>query len=151
MVQDLAVVPLIIFLPELGNVSEGFLELGTAVARVAIFAAGMAFFGAGLPVAYGQDQELEVARVVPDLVGGVGLGVGNGTYPFGLSFALGAFVSGMVLSRSDYSHQAFADIWLLRDVFAMLFFVSVEMLYRPGVFVGASGEHSSDRRAGFRG
>src|SRR3712207_1960186 len=50
---------------------------------------------------------------------------------FGLSFAFGAFVAGMVLSQSDYSHQALADVGPLRDVFAMLFFVSVGMLLDP--------------------
>ena len=61
----------------------------------------------------------------------IGLGIGYGTYQFGLSFAFGAFVAGMVLSQSDYSHQALADIGPLRDVFAMLFFVSVGMLIQP--------------------
>jgi CPA2 family monovalent cation:H+ antiporter-2 len=46
-----------------------------------------------------------------------GLGVGYATYLFGLSFAFGAFVAGMILSESDYSHQALSDIIPLRDIF----------------------------------
>ena len=61
----------------------------------------------------------------------IGLGVGYATYLFGLSFAFGAFVAGIVLSESDYGHQALSDIIPLRDVFGLLFFVSVGMLLDP--------------------
>ena len=130
--QDLAVVPLIILLPELGNIGAGLSELGFAAVRAALFIAGMVFFGARVfpwlmaRIAALNSRELFLISVVA-----IGLGVGYGTYLFGLSFAFGAFVAGMVLSRSDYSHQALADIGPLRDVFAMLFFVSVGMLINP--------------------
>ena len=61
----------------------------------------------------------------------MGLGVGYGTYLFGLSFAFGAFVAGMVLSESDYGYQALSDIIPLRDIFSLLFFTSVGMLLDP--------------------
>src|SRR5918997_2309774 len=61
----------------------------------------------------------------------LGIGIGYVSYLVGLSFAFGAFVAGMVLSESDYSHQALSDIVPLRDVFSMLFFVSVGMLLDP--------------------
>ncbi len=131
-VQDIAVVPLLILLPELGNVGEGLSELGVAALEAALFIAGMALFGTRIfpwlmaRVASWNSRELFLISVVA-----VGLGVGYGTYLFGLSFAFGAFVAGMVLSQSDYSHQALADIGPLRDVFAMLFFVSVGMLLDP--------------------
>ncbi|MDQ4082881.1 MAG: cation:proton antiporter [Actinomycetota bacterium] len=131
-VQDIAVVPLLILLPELGNVGEGLSELGVAALEAALFVAGMALFGTRIfpwlmaRVASWNSRELFLISVVA-----VGLGVGYGTYLFGLSFAFGAFVAGMVLSQSDYSHQALADIGPLRDVFAMLFFVSVGMLLDP--------------------
>src|SRR5215216_2389291 len=131
-VQDLAVVPLIILLPALGNIGEGLNKLGVAVLQAAVFVAGMALFGARIfpwlmaRIASWNSRELFLISVVA-----IGLGVGYGTYLFGLSFAFGAFVAGMVLSRSDYSHQALADISPLRDVFAMLFFVSVGMLIDP--------------------
>ncbi|MGP1674297.1 MAG: cation:proton antiporter [Candidatus Limnocylindrales bacterium] len=50
---------------------------------------------------------------------------------FGVSFALGAFLAGLVVSESDMSHQAAADALPLRDAFAVLFFVSVGMLLDP--------------------
>ena len=131
-VQDIAVVPLLILLPELENVGEGLPELGIAAIQATLFIAGMAIFGTRVfpwlmaRVASWNSRELFLISVVA-----VGLGVGYGTYLFGLSFAFGAFVAGVVLSQSDYSHQALADIAPLRDVFAMLFFVSVGMLLDP--------------------
>lgn len=131
-VQDLAVVPLIIILPELGNLGQGLSEVGVAVLRAGAFLAVMVVFGRRvLPwlmarVAAWNSRELFLISVVA-----IGLGVGYATYLFGLSFAFGAFVAGVVLSQSDYSHQALADVEPLRDVFAMLFFVSVGMLLDP--------------------
>lgn len=131
-VQDLAVVPLIILLPELNNVGQGLTEVGIAVLEAGLFIAGMAVFGTRVfpwfmaRIANWNSRELFLLAVVA-----IGLGVGYATYLFGLSFAFGAFVAGMVLSQSDYSYQALADIGPLRDIFAMLFFVSVGMLLEP--------------------
>jgi CPA2 family monovalent cation:H+ antiporter-2 len=61
----------------------------------------------------------------------IGLGIGYATHLVGLSFALGAFVAGMVLSESDFGHQALSDIIPLRDLFGLLFFASVGMLFDP--------------------
>jgi K+:H+ antiporter len=54
---------------------------------------------------------------------------------FGVSFALGAFFAGVVLSESDFSHQAAADSLPLKDAFAVLLFVSVGMLFDPTIVV----------------
>ena len=54
---------------------------------------------------------------------------------FGVSFALGAFFAGMVLSESELSHKAAANALPLQDAFAVLFFVSVGMLFDPAVLV----------------
>ena len=54
---------------------------------------------------------------------------------FGLSLALGAFVAGIIVSESDLSHQAAAEIIPFRDLFAVLFFVSVGMLVDPAALV----------------
>ena len=131
-VQDLAVVPLIILLPVLGNITEGLSRLAEAALQAAVFVVIMALFGVRVfpwlmaRIASWNSRELFLISVAA-----IGLGIGYGTYLFGLSFAFGAFVAGMVLSRSEYSHQALADIGPLRDVFAMLFFVSVGMLLDP--------------------
>ncbi len=131
-VQDLAIVVLLTVLPVLENVKEGLPELGLAVLKAAAFIAAMLLFGSRvLPLllarlaAWGS-RELFLVSVVA-----IGVGVGYATYLVGLSFAFGAFVAGMVLSQSDYSHQALAEVEPLRDVFAMIFFVSVGLLIDP--------------------
>jgi monovalent cation:H+ antiporter-2, CPA2 family len=54
---------------------------------------------------------------------------------FGVSFALGAFFAGMVMRESEFSHRAAEESLPLRDAFAVLFFVSVGMLFDPMVLV----------------
>lgn len=54
---------------------------------------------------------------------------------FGVSFALGAFFAGMIMRESSFSHRAAEDSLPLRDAFAVLFFVSVGMLFNPAVLV----------------
>ena len=131
-VQDLAVIPLMIVLPALGNLESGLPTLGWAVLRAGLFLLAMVVGGTRVipfilkRVAAWNSRELFLIAVMA-----LGLGIGYATYLVGLSFAFGAFVAGMVLSESDYSHQALSDIVPLRDVFGMLFFVSVGMLLNP--------------------
>ena len=56
-------------------------------------------------------------------------------YVFDASFALGAFLGGMVVGKSKVSHQAAAELIPLRDAFAVLFFLSVGMLFRPSFLI----------------
>ena len=121
-VQDLAVVPLMIILPQINNPKTGLPLLGLAALKAVVFLAMMIFLGTRvLPwvmtrVARWNSRELFVLAVTS-----IGLGVGYVTYLFGLSFAFGAFIAGMVLSESDYSYQALSDIIPLRDIFGLLF------------------------------
>jgi CPA2 family monovalent cation:H+ antiporter-2 len=132
-VQDLAVVPMMIILPQLNSPETGLPLLGLAALRAVIFLAAMVFLGTRvIPrlmkyIAGWNSRELFLLAVTA-----IGLGIGYATYLFGLSFAFGAFVAGMVLSESDYGHQALSDIIPVRDLFALLFFVSVGMLFDPG-------------------
>ena len=131
-VQDLAVVPLMIILPQLQNPEAGLPLLGLAALKSAGFLIVMIFIGTRvIPnimayIAKWNSRELFLLAVTA-----IGLGVGYATYLFGLSFAFGAFVAGMVLSESEYSHQALSEIIPLRDLFSLLFFVSVGMLLDP--------------------
>src|SRR4051794_357920 len=68
------------------------------------------------------------------LVVALGLAVGSALL-FGVSMALGAFLAGMVVGRSEFSLRAAADALPMRDAFAVLFFVSVGMLLDPGALV----------------
>ncbi|NUB46690.1 cation:proton antiporter [Fertoebacter nigrum] len=68
----------------------------------------------------------------------IALGVAYGSSAmFGVSFALGAFFAGMVMAGSTLSQQAMRETLPLRDAFAVLFFVSVGMLFNPAVLIAA--------------
>ena len=64
----------------------------------------------------------------------LGIAVGAASL-FGVSFALGAFFAGVVISESDLSQRAASDALPLQDAFAVLFFVSVGMLFDPSILV----------------
>jgi CPA2 family monovalent cation:H+ antiporter-2 len=131
-IQDLAVVPLMIILPQLNNPATGLGNLGFAVIKATVFLVAMFFLGTRLlpyllkTIARLGSRELFILAITA-----IGLGVGYATYLVGLSFAFGAFIAGMVLSESDYGHQALSDIVPLRDLFGLLFFASVGMLLDP--------------------
>src|SRR5262249_4362744 len=131
-VQDLAVIPMLIVLPRLNNSGR----LGSSLPGSVLLAAGMllSVFFIGtlfLPrllnavVSWGS-RELFLVTVVT-----IGVGIGYAAYTAGLSFPLGAFVAGIVLSSSEFSHQALSDVVPLRDIFGLLFFVTVGMLFDP--------------------
>ena len=131
-VQDLAVVPMLIALPRLGDLDRALPTLGLALVEAALFLGAMYFVGTRLMpfvlkriVRWGS-RELFLISVVA-----LGVGIGYGTYLFGLSFAFGSFVAGMVLGESEFSHQALGEIIPLRDVFGLVFFASAGMLLDP--------------------
>ncbi len=136
-VQDLAVVPMMIILPQLNNPSVGLPALGLAALKAGGFLTGMVLLGTRLlprlltHIARFGSRELFLLAITA-----IGLGVGYLTHLAGLSFAFGAFVAGMVLSESDYGHQALSDIIPLRDLFGLLFFSSVGMLFDPAFLFG---------------
>ncbi len=131
-VQDLAIIPLMLILPQLNDLQAGLPSLAGAVVKAFIFIAGMVFIGTRIMpalvriIAQWNSRELFLLVITA-----IGLGIGYVTFLFGLSFAFGAFVAGIVLSESDYSHQALGDITPLRDLFGLVFFVSVGMLLDP--------------------
>jgi CPA2 family monovalent cation:H+ antiporter-2 len=131
-VQDLAVVPLMILLPQISTPAAGLPAIGAALLKSALFLTIMLFIGSRLlPRLLGQIARWNSRELFVLTITAIGLGVGYATYKLGLSFALGAFVAGMVLSESDYGHQALSDIIPLRDLFGLLFFTSVGMLLDP--------------------
>lgn len=140
-IQDLAVIPMMIILPQLSNPKAGLPLLTMAIVKSVIFSVSMFYLGRKLLpyflklVAQLNSKELFILSITA-----IGLGIGYVTYLFGLSFAFGAFVAGMVLSESDYGHQALSDIIPLRDIFGLLFFTSVGMLLDPAFLLNNWGQ-----------
>ncbi|MDZ7696303.1 MAG: cation:proton antiporter [Deltaproteobacteria bacterium] len=131
-VQDLAVVPMMIILPQLNNPAVGIPALGFAALKAGAFIVGMVLLGTRLlPRLMAHIAKLGSRELFLLAITAIGLGIGYFTHMMGLSFAFGAFVAGMVLSESDYGHQALSDIIPLRDLFGLLFFTSVGMLFDP--------------------
>lgn len=139
--QDLALVPLLVALPLLegpeGNVVLALLRsLGIAAAVLAgVVILGVRLVPAVLErVAATNSRELFLLAVIV-----IALGTAVATQQAGLSLALGAFLAGLVVSESDFSHQVLADIIPLREAFATLFFVSIGMLLDGGYVVDHLG------------
>ncbi|MBL8120500.1 MAG: cation:proton antiporter, partial [Anaerolineae bacterium] len=135
--EDLATVGILVLMPVLlGQTTGNALEnIVVAVLKTAVFVAIMLFLGARvLPwlltqIAHTQSRELFILAVVA-----LALGTAFGAAEFfGVSLALGAFLAGVIISESDISHQVGAEIIPFRDIFSVLFFVSVGMLVDPAV------------------
>jgi len=131
-IQDLAVVPMLIILPQLSAPGAGLPALAVSALKAAIFLAIVIVLGTRImprimkTIADWNSRELFLIATTA-----IGLGIGYGTYLFGLSFAFGAYAAGMLLSESEYGYQALSDIIPLRDVFSLIFFTSIGMLLDP--------------------
>jgi len=128
--QDLIVVPMMLILPLLGDViresPESILRLVAeeiGVILLIVVAAKWLVPWALLRVTQTRSRELFLLAIVM-----IGLAVAWLTQTAGLSLALGAFMAGLVISESEYSHQALGNILPFRDVFTGFFFVSIGML-----------------------
>ncbi|WP_020650393.1 YbaL family putative K(+) efflux transporter [Solimonas variicoloris] len=149
-VEDLAMVLALVLIPALaeafgaaGGASVGAgaiaATLAITIGKVMAFVAVMLIGGRRLIprildwVARTGSRELFTLSVLA-----VALGVALGAaYLFDVSFALGAFFAGMILAESPLSHRAAEESLPLRDAFAVLFFVSVGMLFDPSIVLRA--------------
>jgi CPA2 family monovalent cation:H+ antiporter-2 len=137
-VQDIGTVVLVVLLATLASDSGDnlALEVAKAVGLAALFLALVVPAGIYLLprffdlVAKLGNQEIFVLSAVS-----IALGVAFLATLFGVSIALGAFVGGMLVGRSDLSHEVLQQVRPLRDIFAALFFVSVGMLVDPELLV----------------
>jgi monovalent cation:H+ antiporter-2, CPA2 family len=137
LVEDLAVVVLIVLIPALGALQG---ERLVAIAKALVTAAVIL-----VPFFYLTRRILppilaRVARTRSDelflLVAlAVGLGAAALTQTAGLSLALGAFLAGLLINESDYAHEMLARLLSLRDAFTALFFVTLGVLIDPRVVV----------------
>ncbi|GAC1043555.1 cation:proton antiporter domain-containing protein [Rhizobium sp. No.120] len=149
-VEDLAMVLALVLLPAFASVLGGhadagghaasgsiWLTIGMTLLKVAAFAAVAVFIGPRVvpwlltSVARTGSRELFTLSVLA-----IALGIAFGAAEiFGVSFALGAFFAGLVMSESHLSHRAAADSLPLQNAFSVLFFVSVGMLFDPSVLI----------------
>jgi CPA2 family monovalent cation:H+ antiporter-2 len=128
--QDLAVVPMILLAPILVSQNEGALTsilitLGKSVAVVGCIVAAAWYAVPKLleHIVRSRSRELFLLTIIV-----MCLGIAWLTSLGGLSLALGAFIAGLVISESEYSHQAIAEVLPFRDSFNSLFFVSIGIL-----------------------
>ncbi len=146
-VEDLFTVIALVFLPVMAAgepTSLGSLAATIAVtfAKVTLLVVGTVFIGARVvPWALVQVSRTGSRELFTLSVLAVAFGVAFGSAEvFGVSMALGAFLGGLVVGESELSHRAAEEALPLRDAFAVLFFVSVGMLFDPSLLTQAPGE-----------
>ncbi len=134
--QDLCIVPLMLLTPLLGGGGDGIRGM-LIIGAKAIAVILAAHYGARflVPWIFSQvvrtrSRELFILTIIF-----IGLGTAYLTALAGLSLALGAFIAGLAISESEYSHQALGDIIPFREAFISLFFISVGMLLNPAILL----------------
>ena len=128
--QDLAVVPMMLLTPILASQTESswgsiLYTLGKSVVVVGLVIAAARYLVPKLleHIVRSRSRELFLLTIIV-----LCLGIAWLTSLGGLSLALGAFIAGLVISESEYSHQAMAEVLPFRDSFNSLFFVSIGIL-----------------------
>jgi monovalent cation:H+ antiporter-2, CPA2 family len=147
-VEDLAMVLALVLLPALAEVlgaqsgagiggTQLALNLAMTLLKVAAFAVMAVYLGPKVVpwlltlIARTGSRELFTLSVLA-----LALGIAFGSAEvFGVSFALGAFFAGVVMSESNLSHRAAADSLPLQNAFSVLFFISVGMLFDPSILL----------------
>ena len=143
--QDLIVVPMVLITPFLGGTGGDMTDLLIVLAKAGLFI-GLAVAAARwlVPrllhvIAATRKREIFVLTIVL-----LCFGMAVASAQVGLSMALGAFIAGLILSESEYRHQALGEVLPLREVFNSLFFVSIGMLLdlrtvidHPALILGA--------------
>ncbi|TCM70798.1 Kef-type potassium/proton antiporter (CPA2 family) [Acinetobacter calcoaceticus] len=149
LVEDLVMVLVLVLLPAVavllgGNAPEGqasdqsiWLTLLYTLLKVAGFIAFMLIVGKRLiPLIMQYVARLGSRELFTLTVVAAAVSIAYGSYAiFGVSMALGAFFAGMVVKESDFSHRAEEETLPLREIFTILFFVSVGMLFDPSIII----------------
>ncbi len=146
-VEDLITVLVLVLLPPLASLLGGtalgnesvsiWQTIGLTLLQVAAFIVIMLGIGKRLlpwmlwHIAKTGSRELFTLAVIS---AAIGIAYGASAL-FNVSFALGAFFAGMVMRESEFSHRAAQESLPLRDAFAVLFFVSVGMLFQPSILI----------------
>lgn len=142
LVQDLAVIPIMVILPVLGNFNGNWVSVmvvslikAFSVVFVAVFLGKMVIPKIIHQISSANSRELLLLSSV-----GLAFGTAAATSYFGISPGLGAFLAGIVISESQEHHAVFAETRPLRDLFVALFFVSLGFLIPPSVIFNRFGQ-----------
>ncbi|MFZ5905979.1 MAG: cation:proton antiporter [Nitrospirota bacterium] len=131
--QDLCIVPLMLLVPALSGDRIDFVDVGLKMGKAAVIILVVLFSSRWMvpallhQVVRTKSRELFLTTIIL-----LCLGIALLTSKFGLSLALGAFLAGLIISESEYAHQAISDILPFKDSFMGLFFVSIGMLMNTG-------------------
>jgi CPA2 family monovalent cation:H+ antiporter-2 len=135
-VQDLWAVVLIVALEAVSGESGAEAitrEFSLAVGKAAAFLGGVFVIGLRvMPLVLSRVAEERSRELFFLAIAALALSTALASEFMGLSLALGAFLAGLVVSESDLSHRVLGELLPTRDVFAVMFFVSVGMLIDPG-------------------
>ena len=133
LVEDLAVVVLIILIPALGTIEPGRLvALAAALGKAALILVPFAILAATIvPRVMSLVARMRNDEMLLLVALAIGLGTAALTQALGLSLALGAFLAGLLISSSEYVHDTMARLLPVRDAFVALFFVTIGTLIDP--------------------
>jgi CPA2 family monovalent cation:H+ antiporter-2 len=140
LLQDLAIVPFLLFVPLLADRAEGFGEAGLAIGRMSV-----ALVFVGFSVWFLVPRVLD--RVAQSRGGElfslfallIVLGSALTAETLGLTLAVGAFLAGVAASGSPYAHQLFSEVVPLRGVLLGIFFTAIGMFFDPSLVIEAPG------------
>ncbi len=136
--QDLAFVPFLVLMPALATGGDAlvFADIGVALLQgilvlISVLAAGKWLLRPLFhEIAHGRTRELFMLAALL-----VALSAAWATHAAGMSFALGAFLAGMMLGETEYRHQVESDIRPFRDILLGLFFITIGMLFNINLLV----------------
>lgn len=134
--QDLCVVPMMLLIPSLSGGAVNLLHVARQIA-IAVATLAVLFFASRYlvplllkEVVQSRSRDLFLVTVLC-----ICLGTAAASAAMGLSLAIGAFIAGLVISESDYSHQILSEILPFRDIFNAIFFISIGMLVEVPFFI----------------
>ncbi|MDH5202135.1 MAG: monovalent cation:proton antiporter-2 (CPA2) family protein [Nitrospirota bacterium] len=131
--QDICVVPLMLLIPTLSGEGIDVIDIAVKIGKAIMIIAAVLLSARWIvpnllhQVVHTRSRELFIITIML-----LCLGIALLTSQFGLSLALGAFLAGLIISESEYAHQAMSDILPFKESFIGLFFVSVGMLMNVG-------------------
>ncbi|MFZ5366275.1 MAG: cation:proton antiporter [Patescibacteria group bacterium] len=142
LIQDLAVLPMLLILPKIAVLeSISFWQIPLVIIKVGLLLFLVLILGRLIvPKILDRVAETNSREILLLSVVALCLTSAFGTYALGLSFALGAFLAGLIISESSQNHAIFSEIRPLRDIFAIVFFVTLGMMLAPSFLFSHLGQ-----------